>query len=196
MLRRIILSLTLIAATLLPAGTVSAQSRSTPPAVKMTTESVTRMAFDRSKFTRDRSSIDRGPSFPFLNGDYEVLQAGGNKIYNCIAHSLGIHNRWVNPETGPASNPLSRMDQMYRAKGYSRVKGLNFNVEPGKEKVVVYATVNDGRIKEVTHAAVQEKTGTWTSKLGQLALIRHRTPEALNGPTYGQPVAIYVRPAR
>ena len=48
-------------------------------------------------------------------------------------------------------------------------------------------------IVEVTHGALQDRDGTWTSKLGQLALIRHRTPAALNGPTYGQPVAVYAR---
>ena len=85
---------------------------------------------------------------------------------------------------------------MYRAKGYGRVKGLDLSVTTGVQKVVVYATMTNGRIASVTHAAVQERTGTWTSKLGKLALIRHRTPEALNGPVYGQPVAVYIRAAR
>jgi hypothetical protein len=45
-------------------------------------------------------------------------------------------------------------------------------------------------------APVQERDRTWTSKLGQLALIRHATADALSGPTYGQPVAVYVRARR
>jgi hypothetical protein len=50
--------------------------------------------------------------------------------------------------------------------------------------VVVYATVQGGRIVKVTHGApVQERDRTWTSKLGQLALIRHATADALSGPT-------------
>ena len=47
--------------------------------------------------------------------------------------------------------------------------------------MVVYATVQGGRIVKVTHGApVQERDRTWTSKLGQLALNppRHgRRPE-------------------
>jgi hypothetical protein len=49
--------------------------------------------------------------------------------------------------------------------------------------VVVYATVQGGRIVKVTHGTVQERDRTWTSKLGQLALIRHATADALSGPT-------------
>ena len=85
------------------------------------------------------------------------------------------------------------MDRMYKAKGYTRVKGLDFRLVRGLKKVVVYAHVAGGRIREVTHAAVQEADGTWTSKLGQLPLIRHSNPQALSGPSYGQPVAVYVK---
>jgi hypothetical protein len=132
-------------------------------------------------------------SFPILRKNFEVLGLSTPK-YNCIAHSLGIHSRWVNPLTGPASAPLARMDAIYRARGYVRASTLDYRLEPGKQKVVVYATLRpDQRIKAVTHAARQAADGTWTSKLGKLALIRHLTPQALNGPTYGRPVAVYVR---
>jgi type VI secretion system secreted protein VgrG len=82
---------------------------------------------------------------------------------------------------------------MYSEKGYTRVSGLDFRLVRGLKKVVVYARVASGRIQEVTHAALQAADGTWTSKLGQLPLIRHRTPQDLNGPSYGQPVAVYVK---
>jgi type VI secretion system secreted protein VgrG len=121
--------------------------------------------------------------------------AGASKTYNCISWSLGVTDHWVNPETGPAYAPLSRMDRMYAELGYYREHDLNWRVEPGLEKVVLYATLNaDGTIKEVTHAAHEEADGTFTSKLGQLPVIRHDTPGALKGPTYGLPVAVYVRP--
>jgi hypothetical protein len=114
--------------------------------------------------------------------------------YNCIAHSLGLHDRWINPQTGPANNPLAYMDKLYAAQGYHRSRNLNFRRELGKQKVVVYATRNrDRTIKEITHAAIQRRDGTWTSKLGKLALIRHGAPEDLDGPSYGVPVAVYVR---
>ena len=83
---------------------------------------------------------------------------------------------------------------MYAALGYKRSAGMNTALEPGKEKVVVYATKwPDGSFREVTHGAVQQADGTYTSKMGQGPLIRHLTPEALNGPGYGEPVAVYER---
>ena len=33
----------------------------------------------------------------------------------------------------------------------------------------------------------------WGSKLGKMALIRHATPDSLDGPDYGKPYAVYYR---
>ena len=133
-------------------------------------------------------------SFPRL-GDKFVVVRDGTKTYNCIAWSLGVTDHWVNPETGPDYAPLSGMDRLYSEQGYYREHDLNWRAEPGLEKVVLYATLNaDGTVKEVTHAAHEEPDGSFTSKLGQLPVIRHATPEALRGPAYGAPVAVYVRP--
>ena len=86
------------------------------------------------------------------------------------------------------------MDDMYAKQGYTRLPSLDYSYVPGKEKVVVYAITDpDGTIKNVTHGAIQDQTGAWTSKLGQMPLIRHKTPDALNGPSYGVPVAVYER---
>jgi len=139
-----------------------------------------------------RPEIQKG--FPRLHDNFEVIR-DGTKTYNCIAWSLGITDRWVNPEIGPAYAPLSLMDRMYAERGYYREHDLNWRAEPGLEKVVLYATLNpDGTIQKVTHAAHEEPDGTFTSKLGQLPVIRHATPQDLRGPTYGLPVAVYVRP--
>ena len=139
-----------------------------------------------------RADIHKG--FPrLLDPDVEVL-AAGTREYNCIAHSMGIHDHWVNPETGGTDNPLEPMDRLYGRLGYSRLPDMDVTVCPGQEKVVLYATLNpDASINQVTHAAHQETDGSFTSKLGQLPLIRHRTPESLRGPTYGVPVAVYAR---
>ena len=152
----------------------------------------------KADYEQVKRSINDDPSlqqaFPRLRDNFEVI-ADATPTYNCIAWSLGVTDRWVNPETGPAYAPLGRMDRMYGEKGYYREQDLNWRLEPGYEKVVVYATVNlDATIHEVTHAAHQERDGTFTSKLGQLPVIRHATPEDLRGLTYGLPVAVYVRP--
>jgi len=134
--------------------------------------------------------------FPRLGDNFEVIGDATDR-YNCISWSLGITDHWVNPETGPAYAPLSGTDRLYAKQGYYREHDLNWRAEPGLEKVVVYASLNpDGTIHEVTHAAHEEPDGTFTSKLGRCPLIRHATPEALRGPSYGVPVAVYVRPSQ
>ena len=134
-------------------------------------------------------------NFPSLGPNFRVI-GEATKQYNCISYSLGIYDRWTNPETGPADDPLCYMDRLYATVGYQRTPGFDCHVEPGVEKVVVYATLNlDGTIHAVTHAARQESDGTYTSKLGQMPVIQHETPEALRGPSYGLPVAVYARPA-
>ncbi|MDC0740691.1 type VI secretion system Vgr family protein [Polyangium mundeleinium] len=149
---------------------------------------------DQSKFPEERQFMkDLGVATIFSNlGDnFEVL-GPHTRDYNCIAHTLGDHNQWVDPITGPASNPLQGMDGIYGAQGYTRSSDMNFDLEPGKQKIVVYATKNpDGSIADVTHGAIQDEHGTWTSKLGGWPLIRHETPGALNGADYGEPVAVY-----
>jgi hypothetical protein len=72
---------------------------------------------------------------------------------------------------------------------------MDYSLAPGWQKVVVYAKLRaaDSQITEVTHAALQMADGSWTSKLGGSALIRHWSPQVLNGALYGEPVAVYAR---
>ena len=152
--------------------------------------------FDKTRFASARAVVKDPKSFPNLGEDFEVVDPIRGMKYNCIAHSLGIHSHWVNPKTGPAERPYLHMDSMYTAKGYTRVNGLDFKLNTRMKKVALYAKVSNGKVTEVTHAALQETDGSWSSKLGQLPLIRHTNPQALNGPTYGQPVAVYVKHVR
>ncbi|AGP42298.1 hypothetical protein SCE1572_52050 [Sorangium cellulosum So0157-2] len=149
---------------------------------------------DKSKLPEERQAMeDNGlhDHFPKLGDNYEVL-GPQDENYNCIAHTLGKNDTWVNPVTGPATNPLQGMDAIYGAQGYTRSPGMDFSLKPGTQKVVVYATKRaDGTIDEITHGAIQDEHGTWTSKLGQWPLIRHESPDSLNGPAYGEPVAVY-----
>jgi hypothetical protein len=154
----------------------------------------TQISQDQRRWARARARVlQLRQEFPRLGSNFTVLDPLIGKRYNCIAHSLGIHSRWVNPQTGPSKDPLAPMDRMYAEKGYTRVKGLNFRLDRRLVKVAVYAKMARGRIHQVTHAALQSRDGNWTSKLGQLPLIRHSTPGALSGPSYGVPVAVYVK---
>ncbi|MFO0969070.1 MAG: hypothetical protein U0793_26245 [Gemmataceae bacterium] len=191
MFRRLLLALTFGLALLAPAQSTSTFAADAYERLEIRANF---RAFDESRYPEARRRVlMEARDFPRLGARFEVIDPYIGKRYNCIAHSLGIHGRWVNPETGPSTAPLSKMDRMYTAKGYRRVSGLDFRLATGLQKVVVYAKVSGGRITSVTHAAIQEADGSWSSKLGQLPLIRHATPESLNGPSYGVPVAVYVR---
>jgi hypothetical protein len=168
---------------------------------------------DRNKFAGYRAAVrndfvpgDRSKiAYPDLGSRFEVLSPSTGRpnqsndfdytgFYNCIAWTLGEVNRWVDPLTGPANNPLARMDKIYAKEGYRRLKSLDFDAEKGKQKVVVYALRDDaGSNTKVTHAALQNLDGSWSSKLGALALIRHWQPHDIAGPLYGTPVAVYAR---
>ncbi|MCP4349982.1 MAG: hypothetical protein GY795_31260 [Desulfobacterales bacterium] len=148
---------------------------------------------DKSKYPdqikKYKSILDN--AFPKINDEYEVLSPETGD-YNCIAHTLGKKNEWVNPKTGSKADPLSEMDKIYAEQGYKRSSSMDFSHKTGKQKVTVYAIKNpDGSIKNITHGAIQDNYGTWESKLGGGPLIRHKTPNALNGPVYGEPVAVY-----
>jgi hypothetical protein len=150
-------------------------------------------------------------SFPKLGEDFEVLGEGtphptecGAKAgldgkvsagavipgtYNCIAHTGGIKNVWVNPY-----QTVEGWNLYYSPLGLKPTPGLDLSIEPGVQKVAVYATKTAaGKIDQYTHAAIQESDGTWTSKLGSGPLIRHRTALAVEGPVYGEVVRVYVK---
>ncbi len=133
--------------------------------------------------------------FPNL-GRYEVLASATPKgkkkvLYNCIAHTIRDYNKWVWPGA-----KVSDFDRLYGAHGYKRISKLDYKFDPSLDKIVLYAKKNkDGQI-ECTHGSRQLADGTWTSKLGQGPLIRHSTPGAVSGPSYGKPVAVYVKSRR
>jgi len=154
---------------------------------------------DTTRRTSERRNVS---GFPSLGSNFEVIGAltsfgpmPGRTLghYNCIAWTLGITSMWVNPVTSGGFNVLAGMDQLYASRGYTRISGSNFSLESGLQKITVYAKRDALGHIEVTHGALQQADGTWTSKLGGSPLIRHATPQALNGQTYGVPVAVYVR---
>src|SRR5262245_16484837 len=91
---------------------------------------------------------------------------------------------------------VADFDKLYGLFGYRRVQGLDYRVVRGAQKIVLYAKRGKNGEIECTHGARQLADGTWSSKCGKQPLIRHLTPEALNGESYGQPIAVYMRQAR
>lgn len=171
-----------------------APSVAAPGAALVHAAAATSSGFRRDRFPSEREKIT-ARDYPFLGSDYEVL-APSTRMYNCIAHALGIHNRWINPQTGPARARLAWADRTFGKVGYTRLPTLDASPAPRFQKVALYGYTNrDGSIREVRHAALQRADGTWTSKLGGDALIRHRDHLGVAGPSYGHLIAVYARPA-
>ncbi len=157
--RRVVVGLVLTACTLL------ASPLSAAPALELSSSSQHNAALKTDLL----GSAEIRQCFPrLLDPDVEVL-ASGTKEYNCIAHSMGIHDHWVNPETGGTDNPLEPMDKLYGQLGYSRLPDMDLTVCAGQEKVVLYATLNpDASINQVTHAAHQEADGQLHEQTGEV----------------------------
>jgi hypothetical protein len=144
----------------------------------------------------DPGAVFREPklkeSFPRLGTNFKVL-APASPNYNAYSYVLGVTDRWLVPEAGTPERPLAGIEKFLAQGGYMPA-AFDLRVEPGKQKVVVFATVTaDGSIKDVTAAAIQQADGTWACKVGGLPLIQVSSPEALRGPTYGLAVAVFAR---
>lgn len=160
----------------------------------------TKPILDLTKFPEERLMVAKMKDFPNLGTDFEVVaprtghpdfpqsQKPGVKQYNCIAWTLGITDHWVWP-----GKTVREFDALYARHGFKRAATRNLKHEPGVVKVALYGLLDDAGNLGATHAARQEADGTWTSKLGGEARIRHLTAEAVAGPGYGDPIAVYVK---
>lgn len=112
--------------------------------------------------------------------------------YNCVAWALGITTDWwshdrTRPDSVPRSSSIHALTQVFERFGY--VICDSPEREPGYDKVALYAL--DGVWQ---HAARQILGGQWTSKLGPLEDISHRSPEDLAGDIFGEVYCIMRRP--
>jgi hypothetical protein len=142
---------------------------------------------------------------PILEAAFPNLAARGYTItsptatsYNCIAWAIGDTKRWwwhtsrgggsYWPPGVPNEGSLDSYVRLFESHGYESCE----DSEPQQEfeKVAIYLSY-DGR---VTHAARQNRSGSWTSKLGRGQDIEHGTLDALDGPAYGQAVKFLKRP--
>jgi hypothetical protein len=128
------------------------------------------------------------PNFrPGVNGAWT---SGQSPLYNCIAHSVGSVLTYIWPDADeqyPWPPNIDRAEtvaafvEFYCACGFEVC--ADASPEPEYEKVVIF--VLDGA---VSHAALQLPDGSWTSKIGDLADIMHRTLDAAGGGLNGKPV--------
>ncbi|WP_426733087.1 DUF6209 family protein [Myxococcus faecalis] len=138
-----------------------------------------------------KNELLRSKSFPHLTADTFVGIGPSSQRYNCIAWTLGNRNEWVWPGTR-----VEDFDQLYAQQGYQPLDTLDLSHDPTLEKVVIYGRkpVTGNGPLEVTHGALMDEQGRFTSKIGTQPLIRHNSADDLTGPSYGAPVRVYVRP--
>jgi hypothetical protein len=74
----------------------------------------------------------------------------------------------------------------YRTLGYEPCEDGSH--ESDHEKIALYAAEDD----DLLHAARQRADGWWTSKLGELTDIGHRTPEEVESVDYGS-IKLFLR---
>ncbi|MCY3627045.1 MAG: hypothetical protein OXG88_05340 [Gammaproteobacteria bacterium] len=139
--------------------------------------------------------------FPRLDASNHTITSPQSSEYNCIAWAAGRHPQdeewwWPVPEDEP---------QLFWPDGVSRVVSIESFVnafttlgyrecvsgefEEDLEKVALYA-IDD----RPTHMARQLDDGSWTSKLGELEDICHKTLDLLEGDYYGRVQVFMCRP--
>jgi hypothetical protein len=137
---------------------------------------------------------------PHLNADSCTVMSKASRRYNCIAWAARneLRNWWPDPmgvgywpPNIPRQVTVEAFMRAYETLGY----GLCFDgsLEKGLEKIAIFGKGPKGE-ELPTHAALQLESGEWTSKLGPFEDVRHKTVDAVNGPTYGKVICYMSRP--
>ena len=134
------------------------------------------------------SQMDIEASFPRLPTHGYVITSPATTEYNCIAWAAQDIDAWWWPDSLqlyfwppdiPRVETLDAFIKAYESQGYSICHSSDY--EAGWEKIAIYIDING----KPTHAARQLKTGYWTSKLGRLEDIEHKSLDSLAGTQYG-----------
>lgn len=135
-----------------------------------------------------------GNDFPLLDAEGWTETSPVDPGYNCIAWAADDDRRLWWPGAPPigywppgiADEPtVAAFEALFGQLGYAPCE--TGELEEGFEKIAIYS--KEG---EVTHAARQLASGSWTSKLGRNIDIEH-TLRGLQGPTYGEVVRFLKR---
>lgn len=114
--------------------------------------------------------------FPSMNVEVQPRVTGeATRTYNCIAWTLGITNRWINPK-----HSLQAWDNFY---------ALNQYIRADAGEIAIWKTP-----AAFTHGCVANAAQgfNWESKCGPNLRILHQLPEMV-GDTYGNVYAYYTR---
>lgn len=123
-----------------------------------------------------------------VNGHNYRTTSPVDGLYNCIAWSIGVQNRYIWPDDDEQygwPEGIQRVPELEAFKSFFAM--MEFEpcnsccIETGFWKVAIYANG-----EEVTHAARQLPNGHWASKLGDLVDIEHLNVSDVGGGIYGE----------
>ncbi len=139
---------------------------------------------------------------PKVEASFPNIRSGGgyaktsdpDTSYNCVGFAMGETRWWWPDAMGQGYWPLEAQRTIaipafvraFSTKGYQ--PGTTETLQPGIQKVALFASGNIPK-----HAAVQQPTGRWKSKLGFAEDIEHDL-RGLEGAVYGTVVEIFQRP--
>lgn len=126
--------------------------------------------------------------FPGLRNEDFTLKSPIDPAYNCAAFAAGELEEWWDPYNPEGTWPVNHFIAVFQRQGF--VVCDDANVEEGFEKIAIYADASG----DFGHAARQQPSGRWVSKLGELEDIEHASLDAVASATYGRPVAFMKRP--
>lgn len=143
---------------------------------------------------KDHTPAQLSSKWPNLNGNFEYTSIE-TKNYNCVAWAVHITHKRIQFDYLDDGEPdmeqnVSRYIEFYIKEGFEVCE--NDLLENGIEKIVLYCYTDS---LEFSHVARQLEDGEWTSKMGDLEDISHRTVDTLVGSFYGKP-HIYLKRKR
>ncbi len=129
--------------------------------------------------------------FPSLRPDTYRITSPKDDKYNCVAWVARDTGKWwepavdgffwprvINPADLDPDDDLDEYVRMFSELGFTACE--NGELEPGLEKIAIFASCSSFQ-----HVAYQAPDGAWSSKLGFLNDIRHKSPDDLVGPQPG-----------
>jgi hypothetical protein len=150
------------------------------------------------------SAQDIELEFPKLRAEGYTITSADTTDYNCFAWVVHDTDHWYSPlpingyywpENIPRNTGLQTFIQLYNREG-DFIPCKDGSLERGFEKIALYMNAAGG----ITHAARQQPTGVWTSKLGVKEDIEHvrltgLEDDGVKVDDYGKVVQFLKRPA-
>lgn len=148
-------------------------------------EVLTRSASMRRSLTPQEADMLK-KAFPNLKTDNVTVTGEATYTYNCIAYSMGITSKWINPEElyNDFINQYKNAKSLYGASSnYEQTSTQGSGADVDGWGLNTY---------KMTHGSVIYSGNTWESKLGPNIRITHGRTE-LNGSEYGSILVSFVK---